>query len=122
MHPCIRALIIIGAELLALPASTGFAQTSAPASEIDQLKQELRRMQERLQKLEQAPPAPAPAAASTPLIPVAALAICLLFLSAAERKNWIAGGIALAVGALIYAVPRGSPPVAGSEFERREAT
>ncbi|OLC00938.1 MAG: hypothetical protein AUH30_01480 [Candidatus Rokubacteria bacterium 13_1_40CM_68_15] len=72
MHPCIRALILIGAGLLALPASTGFAQTSAPASEIDQLKQELRRMQERLQKLEQAPPAPAPAAASTPLIPVAA--------------------------------------------------
>src|SRR5438093_1019732 len=74
MHPCIRALILIGAGLLALPASTGFAQTSAPASEIDQLKQELRRMQERLQKLEQAPPAPAPAAASTPLIPVAAQA------------------------------------------------
>lgn len=43
-----------------------------------------------------------------PLIPLAALAICLLFLSAAEKKNWIAGGIALAVGALIYAVPRGA--------------
>src|SRR2546425_690005 len=72
MHPCIRALILIGAGLLALPASTGFAQTSAPASEIDQLRQELRRMQERLQKLEQAPPAPAPVAgpASQP-IPVA---------------------------------------------------
>jgi amino acid transporter len=41
-----------------------------------------------------------------PLIPITALAICLLFLSAAEKKNWIAGGIALAVGALIYAVPR----------------
>jgi amino acid transporter len=37
-----------------------------------------------------------------PLIPILALAICLLFLSAAEKKNWIAGGIALAVGALIY--------------------
>src|SRR2546425_1183486 len=72
MHPCIRALILIGAGLLALPASTGFAQTSAPASEIDQLRQELRRMQERLQKLEQAPPAPAPVAApASPLIPVA---------------------------------------------------
>jgi 4-amino-4-deoxy-L-arabinose transferase-like glycosyltransferase len=41
-----------------------------------------------------------------PLIPIAALAICLLFLSAAEAKNWIAGGIALAVGALIYAAAR----------------
>jgi basic amino acid/polyamine antiporter, APA family len=37
-----------------------------------------------------------------PLIPIMALAICLLFLSAAERKNWIAGGVALAVGALIF--------------------
>ena len=45
-----------------------------------------------------------------PLIPIAALAICLLFLSAAEKKNWIAGGIALAVGALIYAVPRRRRP------------
>ena len=41
-----------------------------------------------------------------PLIPIAALAICLLFLSAAEAKNWIAGGIALAVGAAIYAAAR----------------
>jgi amino acid transporter len=41
-----------------------------------------------------------------PLIPIAALAICLLFLSAAERKNWIAGGVALAVGAVIYATAR----------------
>jgi len=38
-----------------------------------------------------------------PLIPVAALVICLLFLSAAEAKNFVAGGIALAAGALIYA-------------------
>jgi amino acid transporter len=37
-----------------------------------------------------------------PVIPIAALVICLLFLSAAETKNFIAGGIALAVGALIY--------------------
>ncbi|HEX9287678.1 MAG TPA: amino acid permease, partial [Thermoanaerobaculia bacterium] len=42
------------------------------------------------------------------LIPVAALAICLLFLSAAEKKNWIAGGIALAVGAGIYILRRKS--------------
>ena len=38
-----------------------------------------------------------------PVIPIAALVICLLFLSAAEKKNFIAGGIALAVGAAIYA-------------------
>jgi APA family basic amino acid/polyamine antiporter len=37
-----------------------------------------------------------------PTIPIIAFAICLLFLSAAEKKNWIGGGIALAVGALIY--------------------
>jgi amino acid transporter len=42
-----------------------------------------------------------------PLIPIAALAICLLFLSAAEKKNWIAGAVALAVGAVIYATARG---------------
>ncbi|MEX1246597.1 MAG: amino acid permease [Thermoanaerobaculia bacterium] len=41
-----------------------------------------------------------------PVIPIAALVICLLFLSAAEKKNFIAAGIALAVGALIY-VSRG---------------
>ncbi len=37
-----------------------------------------------------------------PLIPILALAVCLVFLSAAEKKNFIAGAIALAVGALIY--------------------
>ena len=37
-----------------------------------------------------------------PVIPIAALIICLLFLSAAEKKNFIAGAIALAVGALVY--------------------
>ncbi|HEX5134926.1 MAG TPA: amino acid permease, partial [Thermoanaerobaculia bacterium] len=46
-----------------------------------------------------------------PLIPLAALAICLLFLSAAEGKNWVTGGIALAVGAVIYLLRRGSPPL-----------
>jgi APA family basic amino acid/polyamine antiporter len=35
-------------------------------------------------------------------IPVLALATCVLFLSAAEAKHWLAGGIALAVGAVIY--------------------
>jgi amino acid transporter len=38
-----------------------------------------------------------------PVIPVAGLVICLLFLSAAETKNFVAGGIALVAGALIYA-------------------
>ncbi len=42
-----------------------------------------------------------------PLIPIAALVICLLFLSAAEKKNWIAGAVALAVGAVIYSTARG---------------
>jgi amino acid transporter len=37
-----------------------------------------------------------------PAIPIAALAICLVFLSAAEARNWIAGGIALAIGAVIW--------------------
>jgi basic amino acid/polyamine antiporter, APA family len=49
-----------------------------------------------------------------PTIPILALAICLLFLSAAQKKNWIAGGIALAVGAVIYVLRRGSPPVASN--------
>ncbi len=38
-----------------------------------------------------------------PVIPIAALVICLLFLSAAEKKNFVGGAIALAVGALVYA-------------------
>jgi amino acid transporter len=46
-----------------------------------------------------------------PLIPLAALAICVLFLTAAKRENWIAGGIALTVGAVIYGL--------GSVMERR---
>jgi APA family basic amino acid/polyamine antiporter len=37
------------------------------------------------------------------LIPVAALLVCLVFLSAADRQNFIAGGVALAVGAVVYA-------------------
>jgi len=37
-----------------------------------------------------------------PVIPIAGLVICLLFLSAAETKNFVAGAIALAVGAAIY--------------------
>jgi APA family basic amino acid/polyamine antiporter len=45
------------------------------------------------------------------LIPIAAFAICLLFLSAAEKRNWIGGGIALAVGAAIYLSRRRALPV-----------
>ncbi len=41
-----------------------------------------------------------------PAIPIAALVICGLFLSAAEKKNWIAGGIALVAGAAIYLAHR----------------
>ncbi|MGH9364512.1 MAG: APC family permease [Thermoanaerobaculia bacterium] len=37
-----------------------------------------------------------------PAIPIAALLICLLFLSAAEKASWIGAGIALAVGAGIF--------------------
>jgi amino acid transporter len=47
-----------------------------------------------------------------PTIPILALLICVLFLSAAEAKNWIAGAIALAVGAAIYASRRNVPPLA----------
>jgi amino acid transporter len=45
-----------------------------------------------------------------PAIPIAALAFCLLFLFAAEKKSWIAGAIALAIGAVIYAARRGKIP------------
>ncbi len=43
-----------------------------------------------------------------PAIPLAALAICLMFLSSATAKNLIAGAIALAVGAAIFATRRGA--------------
>ncbi len=43
-----------------------------------------------------------------PVIPIAALVICLIFLSAAEKQNFIAGGIALVVGAVIYAARGGA--------------
>jgi amino acid transporter len=38
-----------------------------------------------------------------PVVPIAALVICMVFLSAAQKENFVAGGIALAVGAVIYA-------------------
>jgi APA family basic amino acid/polyamine antiporter len=37
-----------------------------------------------------------------PLIPLGALAVCAFFLASAEAKNWIATGIAVAVGAALY--------------------
>lgn len=43
-----------------------------------------------------------------PLIPIAALLLCLIFLASATRWNLIAGAIALGVGVLIYAFRR--PP------------
>jgi hypothetical protein len=47
-----------------------------------------------------------------PLIPIAALALCIVFLLSATRWNLIAGAIALVAGALLYATRR--RPVAHS--------
>ena len=44
-----------------------------------------------------------------PAIPVAALALCTLFLASAEPRNWLAGAIALAVGAALYVAHRSVP-------------
>ena len=41
-----------------------------------------------------------------PAIPIAALAVCLMFLASAEPRNWLAGALALAIGAAIYLVRR----------------
>jgi APA family basic amino acid/polyamine antiporter len=41
-----------------------------------------------------------------PVIPIAALAICLLLLSAVETKVFVAGGLGLIVGAIVFAWPR----------------
>src|SRR6059058_1250553 len=73
MRRPIRAAIVVAVSVIALAASSAFAQTGP--SEIEQLKQELRRMQERLQKLEQqqpqAPP-PSPPASGAATGPTAA--------------------------------------------------
>jgi amino acid transporter len=42
-----------------------------------------------------------------PLIPAAALAICLVFLTSATRQNLVAGAVALAAGAAIFFARRG---------------
>ena len=41
-----------------------------------------------------------------PAIPIAALAVCVVFLSSATARNLVAGAIALAVGVVIYAAGR----------------
>ena len=72
MRRYVRALGIATVGLIALAPLRGFAQT---VPEVEQLKQELKRLQDRLQKLEQAQPVPAPATPpATSLIPVAAQA------------------------------------------------
>ena len=43
-----------------------------------------------------------------PLIPIAALALCFVFLLSATRWNLIAGAIALVIGAVLFAT-RGKP-------------
>ena len=74
MRRYVRALVVVTVGFIALAPLRGFAQTGP---EVEQLKQELRRLQDRLQKLEQAQsvPAPMPVPAPAPsLIPVAAQA------------------------------------------------
>jgi APA family basic amino acid/polyamine antiporter len=43
-----------------------------------------------------------------PAIPIAALVVCVIFLSSATTRNLVAGAIALAVGAIIYMARGGS--------------
>ena len=66
MHRYVIMLVVAGVVMAAWPAAPGFAQTPSTASDVEALKQELRRLQERLQKLEQNQTAPAPAAPSRP--------------------------------------------------------
>ena len=47
-----------------------------------------------------------------PTIPIAALLLCLMFLAGAEPRNLVMGAIALAVGAVIYALRRRPSPSA----------
>ena len=47
-----------------------------------------------------------------PTIPIAALLLCLVFLAGAEPRNLVMGAIALAVGAVIYALRRRPSPSA----------
>ena len=52
-----------------------------------------------------------------PAIPIAALALCLVFLASAETRNLILGAIALVMGAAVYA--RRRPPI-GRPIAREE--
>jgi amino acid transporter len=49
-----------------------------------------------------------------PTVPIAALVVCLVFLSAAERRQLIAGFVACLVGALIYLTRRNASPLSGT--------
>jgi hypothetical protein len=77
MRRLLATLVTTGVFVHALWSGSAFAQAAGP-SEIDALKQELRRMQERLQRLEQAPQGdgaqqPRPAQSPSPVaVPVAA--------------------------------------------------
>ncbi|HYX21938.1 MAG TPA: hypothetical protein VFA98_13925, partial [Thermoanaerobaculia bacterium] len=53
------------------------------------------------------------------LIPIAALIICLLFLSAAETRNFVAGGIALAAGAVVYGARGGAAAAATARSPKK---
>jgi basic amino acid/polyamine antiporter, APA family len=50
-----------------------------------------------------------------PAIPIAALVVCLIFLSSATTRNLVAGAIALGLGAIIYVARRGSAGAGSGE-------
>ena len=68
MRKCMRVLVVVAVGSIALLPARALAQTTT-SSEVELLKQELKRLQERLQKLEQAQSAPAPAPAPAPAAP-----------------------------------------------------
>src|SRR5688572_3146794 len=68
MRTWVRGMAIAGLALGALAPLPASAQSSAPATDIEAMKQELRRLQERLQRLEPAPPAPAAVPAIVPAL------------------------------------------------------
>jgi len=49
-----------------------------------------------------------------PVIPVAASLVCIFLVAAVERRVFVAGGIALAAGTLIYAYGRTQAPRAST--------
>ena len=48
-------------------------------------------------------------------IPIAALALCVAFLASADARNLVLGGVALAIGAGVYALRRRPAPIAIGE-------